>query len=244
MSGQSWFASWFDTTWYHLLYQNRSQEEASAFIHQLLKDLNPVPNATALDLACGKGRHSITLHQAGLDVTGIDLSPASIAEASQSTTDGLQFLVHDMRVPLIRQFDYVFNLFTSLGYFDTPDEDVAVLKSIATMLKPQGTLVIDFMNAEKVISNLVREETQLRGDVRFNIRRTVTTDEIIVKSIEVQTASENHNFQERVRAYKLSDFEWMLRACNLKIVSLYGDYALSPFQITGSDRLIMVIKHA
>lgn len=244
MIQQSWFASWFDTSWYHLLYQNRSYDEAAKFIHALVDLLKPEAGSSALDLACGKGRHSITLHQAGLQVTGVDLSPASIAEASLSSTDGLKFLVHDMRQSLDAKFDYIFNLFTSLGYFDTPEEDVQVLRSMAFMLKENGTIVIDFLNADKVITQLVPQETQERGEVKFLIKRAVSDDQVIVKSIAVQTDSGTHNFEERVRAYRLADFEKMLSVSGLKLVACYGDYTLAPYTPENSDRLIMVIKHA
>ena len=244
MTQQSWFASWFDTSWYHLLYQNRSYDEAAKFIHALVDLLKPESGASALDLACGKGRHSITLHQAGLQVTGVDLSQASIAEASLSSNEGLKFLVHDMRQPLDAKFDYIFNLFTSLGYFDTPEEDVHVLRSMAFMLKENGTIVIDFLNADKVITQLVPQESQERGEVKFLIKRAVTDDQVIVKSIAVQTDSGTYNFEERVRAYRLADFEKMLSLSGLKLVACYGDYSLAPFTPEYSDRLILVIKHA
>jgi 2-polyprenyl-3-methyl-5-hydroxy-6-metoxy-1,4-benzoquinol methylase len=40
--------------------------------------------AKVLDLACGKGRHSIYLNQLGFDVIGADLSENSIAEANKN----------------------------------------------------------------------------------------------------------------------------------------------------------------
>lgn len=244
MTEKSWFASWFDTPWYHLLYQNRSYEEAARFIHALIQELKPHAGASALDLACGKGRHSITLHQAGLLVTGVDLSPSSIAEASLSATHGLQFMVHDMRQPLNSKFDYIFNLFTSLGYFDTIDEDLQVMKSMAQMLESSGTAVIDFMNAERTIQQLVAEEEQIRGDISFSIQRAVTEDQVIVKSIAVHTPTGVYDFEERVRAYRLADFERMFQASGLTLVQTFGDYTLAPFQPSTSNRLIMILKHA
>jgi hypothetical protein len=43
-----WFAEWFDTPWYHVLYGNRSDDEAEAFVNRLYtslaKYLNPSLN--------------------------------------------------------------------------------------------------------------------------------------------------------------------------------------------------------
>ena len=115
-----------------------------------------------LDLACGKGRHSRMLHALGMRVTGLDLSEQSIRDAAEYASDGLCFEVHDMRNPYLKQpFDVVFNLFTSFGYFDELEANESVLKSIHQMLSVNGELIIDFMNAKKVISQLVKQEEKV-----------------------------------------------------------------------------------
>jgi 2-polyprenyl-3-methyl-5-hydroxy-6-metoxy-1,4-benzoquinol methylase len=48
--------------------------------------LNLPEKAKVLDLACGKGRHSIYLNQLGFDVLGADLSENSILEAQKTLT--------------------------------------------------------------------------------------------------------------------------------------------------------------
>ena len=78
---QTWYSSWFDTPYYHLLYKNRDEQEAKAFIDLLCQYLNLPAGSLALDLACGKGRHAKVMAENGLNVTGLDLSPGSIAEA-------------------------------------------------------------------------------------------------------------------------------------------------------------------
>ncbi len=54
-----WFASWFDTSYYHILYKHRDDSEAQEFIRNLVSFLNIKKENRLLDLACGKGRHSI-----------------------------------------------------------------------------------------------------------------------------------------------------------------------------------------
>src|ERR1700712_4842000 len=99
MQKQPWFKDWFNSPYYHHLYFNRDEAEAAAFIDKLISYLNPAENARILDVACGKGRHSIHLAQKGFDVTGIDLSEDSIDEALKSETANLHFYRHDMRLP-------------------------------------------------------------------------------------------------------------------------------------------------
>ena len=75
---QNWYASWFDTPYYHILYKDRGYDEAQAFMRALMAYLKPKDSAKILDLACGKGRHSVFLNSLGYNVTGVDLSKNSI----------------------------------------------------------------------------------------------------------------------------------------------------------------------
>ena len=99
MEDNPWFKDWFNSPYYHLLYFNRDEKEAANFIDKLINYLNPPKGSFMLDVACGKGRHSIHLEEKGFDVTGIDLSEDSIEEALRFQTDTLHFYRHDMRLP-------------------------------------------------------------------------------------------------------------------------------------------------
>ena len=110
----NWFATWFNSPYYHILYKHRNLAEAAQFIDNLIGYLQPDQGTTMLDLACGRGRHSLYLCQKGYTVTGVDLSPANIRKAQTIQCGNLDFAVHDMRkVFRPGYFDYVFNFFTS-----------------------------------------------------------------------------------------------------------------------------------
>jgi 2-polyprenyl-3-methyl-5-hydroxy-6-metoxy-1,4-benzoquinol methylase len=210
MNQKEWFAEWFDTSYYHQLYQNRNEEEASLFISNLLQFLNLPKSSKLLDLACGKGRHSVTLNSHGYEVLGVDLSANSIRQASQFQNETLSFATHDMREEIENKtFDGIFNLFTSFGYFDHESENEKVCAAILHMLAPKGKLVIDFMNAEKVIQNLVEKETKTVGDLTFNLERRYDGKHIF-KDIHFQDNGQNFHFTERVQALKLEDFQRIL----------------------------------
>ena len=132
---KEWFAEWFNTEYYHILYKDRDEDEANRFISNLISFLNIPKNSKLLDLACGKGRHSKILNSFSYDVLGVDLSENSILEAKKETTAILRFETHDMRkvIPKLK-FAAVFNLFTSFGYFDSPEENQKVCSSVSEML--------------------------------------------------------------------------------------------------------------
>ena len=56
---KTWYENWFDSKYYHILYKNRDISEANRFIKNLINKLNLEKNDRILDVACGKGRHSI-----------------------------------------------------------------------------------------------------------------------------------------------------------------------------------------
>lgn len=238
---KAWFSTWFDTKYYHLLYKNRNESEAELFISNLYKYLN-LSNEYVLDLACGKGRHSLTLNNLGLRVLGVDLSPQSIQSATKFQNNHLNFQEHDMREVIENEsFDVVFNLFTSFGYFENEADNFTVLRSIYEMLHVNGLLVIDFMNTTKTLNSLVEEEVKVEDNIEFNLKREFD-GKFIKKYISFSDQGEFFNFQESVRGFSLDDFHIMLTETNFKIESVFGDFQLNPFNATTSDRLIIIAR--
>jgi SAM-dependent methyltransferase len=238
-----WFESWFDSPYYHLLYGNRDNKEAENFISQLVKFLNPPAHARALDLGCGKGRHSIALHKKGLDVIGIDLSEQNIADAKKNETEGLSFFVHDMRFPFnINYFDYTFNLFTSFGYFSSHRENANVVSAVKSGLKPNGIFVIDFLNAVYVKKMIAQknEGSLESGGIVFHWKKRVE-NEIVVKDISFEAENKKQVFTEKVQLLTKSDFEKLLEPF-FTIENSFGDYNLGKFDAENSPRLILVAR--
>lgn len=238
---KQWFENWFDTKYYHILYQNRNDEDAHFFMNNLVKKLDVKPNAEVLDLACGKGRHSIFLNEKGLKVTGVDLSKESIAYAKQFENESLHFDVHDMREVYPKQFDYVFNLFTSFGYFENDTENQATINAMKKMLKKDGVLVIDFLNAPKTITNLVAKEEKTLDGIQFNITKAVVNG-FIVKTIAFEDDGKHFSYQERVKALNLKDFKTFFEKAGLELKEIYGNSKLEKYDEERSDRLIMVLE--
>lgn len=241
MHQKEWFKDWFNSSYYHLLYQNRDEQEAENFIDRLLLELKPVSNSTVLDLACGKGRYSRYLAQKGYHVTGLDISEESISFAQLFENQHLAFYQHDMRQPFrINYFDYIFNFFTSFGYFETEKDHLQTVVNIAKGLRPEGKFILDFFNAKKVIQNLKHEEEKQVGEVIFRILRNVDSEGYILKNIQFDDNGKHFEFTERVRAYTLEDFRELFEKAGLKIAKTFGNYQLDAFDESNSDRLILV----
>lgn len=241
---RKWYQYWFNSPYYHILYSQRNDVEAEFLIDNLSAYLHPKSDSRILDIACGRGRHSIYLNKKGYDVTGIDLSEQSIKYAQQFEQKKMHFYVHDMRkLSFINYFDIALNLFTSFGYFDTEKDHVSALKAFRKGLKNDGILVIDYFNTQKIIKNLTNQETKTIDGIEFHLHKFVAEGKII-KHINFEHRLKAYAFEERVQAFLLADFERMLTKSGLVVAATFGNYALDPFDETESDRLILVCKKA
>ncbi|GAB5538239.1 MAG: class I SAM-dependent methyltransferase [Salibacteraceae bacterium] len=238
---KEWFETWFDTRYYHLLYQHRDENEAHRFIDALLSFLTPKKHAKFLDVACGKGRHSIQINAAGFEVVGVDLSNNSIASAREHENDRLEFRVQDIRESLgDTEFDYALNLFTSFGYFDTRQEHLRALCNIYQALKDDGVFVLDYLNKKHVEQNFSEYQTLEIDGVHFEINKSID-GEHISKKIMVSDGNEEHHYEERVMAFSKSDLIGLVREAGFSISSMHGDYNLNP-STDDAPRVIIIAK--
>jgi len=247
MGEKQWYQNWFNSPFYHKLYIKRDEEEAEGFINQLVQHLNIPKGSRILDAACGRGRHSRFLAAAGFNVTGIDLAPESIAFALNSIATGKtnpEFFIHDMRLPFrSNYFDYIFNFFTSFGYFRTRREHDDTIRTIAKGLKPGGYFVIDYLNVHYAESHLVHNEIKILDNTRYEIHRW--EDETgFFKKINITDPSLKSplEFTETVAKFSLGDFTDMLSYQGLQVQEVFGSYQLEPYHINNKPRLILIAQ--
>ncbi len=234
-----WFSSWFNTPFYHVLYKNRDEKEANNFLNHLSKELDLPLASNVMDLACGKGRHSVALNKLGYKVLGVDLSQESILKASENQNANLSFKVADMRnLDMFNEFDAVLNLFTSIGYFNDLEDNQKVIDSVYDSLKHNGVFVIDFFNSNFVINNLIPHEVKEIDGIKFVINKKVEKG-VIIKDISFTHKGKLYTYQEKVQALTLDDFSRMLEKSMFKVEKVFGNYELSEFNKQNSKRLII-----
>ena len=115
-----WYVDFFGDD-YRIAYRStltddRSDEE-TAFVAWTL---GLSTGQEVLDLCCGHGRHALRLAQAGMKVTGLDLSEQYLAEARDAADRegvALELVRGDMRhIPYVLRFDAVINMFSAFWY--------------------------------------------------------------------------------------------------------------------------------
>ena len=241
MRTKDWFTDWFNTPYYHILYKDRNDVEAQQFIINITQFLPLSDNALLLDLPCGKGRHSVFLNSLGYKVIGADLSENSIQFAKKFENPTLKFIIQDMRESFDLQYDAVFNLFTSFGYFEEDSEDILVLKNIKNCLKENGFFVFDFLNTSFVKNTLVKKEIKIVDGISFYIKREIV-DGFILKHISFFADGENHHYTERVKYLDLQKMNSFFEKVGLNLKYVFGDYQLNAFDENNSKRLILIAQ--
>ena len=100
---------------------------------------------TMLEVACGTGRVAIRLAQDGVNVVGLDISPAMLAVARQKSAalENIRWVQGDMRsFELGEQFELVIIPGHAFQNLNIPQDQIACLGCIKRHLSPAGTLVV------------------------------------------------------------------------------------------------------
>ena len=242
IDNNEWFVNWFDSKYYHILYADRSDNEAHNFIHQLKNHLSLDPSEKVLDLGCGKGRHSKTLSEFFTTLDGIDISKENIAYAKSNKYKNQNFYLSDMRdFKMSNSYGYIFNLFTSFGYFENLSDNMKVLENCNHHLKKNGLLIIDFLNAKKIKKTIKNNhEIKTINNIIFEIDKYILNN-YVFKKIKILDGDSVLNFEEKVQLFELDDFIKMLEKTGFNEISAFGDYQMNPYS-SNSNRLILSAK--
>ncbi len=233
-----WYRDWFGTRYYALLYGHRDRSDAAVWVRAILDRWKPLPGDRLLDMACGRGRHALHFANAGLRVTGIDLSGQCLAEARLAVPSA-EFVLHDIREPLEGPaFPFVTCLFTSLGYTTDPSDDQRIVDAAARDLEPGGRFVLDVMNTARVLEGLVpSEELEIDG-IGFKVERWFANG-IIHKRITVSDNGREHTYEERVRALWPDELKAMVSKAGLVVEEATDGPVFEPFHPQRSQRFVL-----
>ena len=155
----------------------RQTRERTMQIDWLVDNLKLLPEQHLFDVTCGPGLYAVPLAEKGLQVTGLDFSPASIRYARElAARHGMAarciFVEQDVReyTAVSPIFDAAILLYGQLAVMPPADAQ-QVLTQIARSLKPGGQLCLELLNpahVDRTHSNWwFTDESGLWGDAPF-----------------------------------------------------------------------------
>lgn len=221
-----WFEEWFGEE-YLSLYPHRDDEEALQVSRLIAETVEVGPEARALDLGCGAGRHTRAL-MAHWWTVGLDLSPALLHVARSEVNDA-PFTRADMRSLPFHDgaFDVVVNLFTSFGYFRDDAHHAQVIREVARVTRRGGWFVIDFLNAPYVRKSLIPYDQRQVGSRIVEQEREISPDGRYVRKT-ITLSDEGRTFIERVRLFEPEELQSMLEDSGFEVAAVFGGYDGAP----------------
>lgn len=149
-----------------------------------------------LEVGVGTGRVALAIAKAGIDVVGVDTSPAMLDLATARMTaegvgDRVELLTGDMRSLDLgeRRFPLVILPYRVLAHALTPDEVLATFAAMRQHLTPGGRLVF---NIPVPRAEDLRLQQGLRRDGRFRTEKG--TDAVVWRQSEYAPASQQIRF--------------------------------------------------
>jgi SAM-dependent methyltransferase len=148
----------------------------------LIDELRLEPGMRLLDVGCGPGRHALAFAEAGIHVTGIDISQRFVdianAAAEERSLDATFLRVDARHLDFSNEFDVTYSLcqgafgiLAGPSIAETSDPDLSVLAGMAAATRPGGRVVCSAFSAPFLLSNAESPDF----DVSTGIHHETTT---------------------------------------------------------------------
>jgi len=218
---------------------------------KLLKNIIKPEMKYSADLGCGSGVDSIALTSLGLKVTAFDPSVEMLAVAKENIIrEKAKATFHNQSIDSIsEEFDNQFDLVVSLGNTFANIGKEQLVKSLQRcnqILKPQGILLIQILNYEKILSEKQRIVNITEGGDKYFIRfYDFISDDVTFNILIFNKAkpTEHKLISTKLFPHKLDDFNNALKRVEFSEVEFFSDLDLTVFNKEQSkDLIIRVIK--
>ena len=233
---RDWFDTLHDDLWL------RPDEGGEAEADALRRILRVRKGQRLLDAPCGAGRVAHPLARHGVEVVGIDLRRAFVDRARRRfRKDGVRADLRcmDMRsIDFESEFHAVCSWFNSFGYF-ADDENTDLARRFARALRPEGRLLIDQLNRERILRNF--RAADVKHGVRMLSRWDARRGRLTVRRVIAGIPAEQSRSTQRL--YTPAQMRGLLTAAGLEVESVFGSLNREPHH-RGSDRMIVVARKA
>jgi SAM-dependent methyltransferase len=242
---REWFdndAFWRET--YSFMFPDTRIDAAKDEVDKIIK-LTNIKKGAALDLCCGPGRCTVALAKRRFKVTGVDRTKFLLDKARARARAGkakIEFIQKDMR-DFIRPdtYDLVLSMFTSFGYFENKDEDLAVLRNIHASMCKGGALVMDTIPKERIARIFLPASVDEEPDGSLFVQRREAVDDwtrmrnewIIIRKGRAKSFKFEHT------VFSARELRDLFERAGFKRVKMYGSLDGAPFS-RDSLRLIAV----
>lgn len=212
-----------------------------------------VTHSRILDLGCGPGLYATRLARCGYSVTGVDVSPASLAYAkSHSETEGLsiEYIEGDyLHTELGGPYDAALMAYCDYGAL-SPNERRRLLETLHRALRHEGVLILDvFAHAHyKNASDCSRWEAVSHGafwrpDAYICLaQNTLYPPNVILDRYLVLSASGTKSYNVWTTCFDTATLQGEANAAGFDTVSVAADLTGAP-PVETSETLAFVLRN-
>jgi SAM-dependent methyltransferase len=243
----NWFETFFHGVALDLWRKCVSEDQTVADAEFIEEELGE--RTVLLDAPCGNGRHCLELARRGCQMTGLDIAPEFIAEATAAARKRklqARFVTGDMRrLDWNEAFDGAFCLGNSFGYFEHPDM-MTFLRAVSRALKPGGRFLIETgCAAESILPTLKERDWYQIDDILFAIENRYDAGASCLETVATfvrEGRTELRRWWHWV--YTVGELRRMLAEAGLTVRQLYGSRDRQPFTAGNPVLLILAEKES
>jgi SAM-dependent methyltransferase len=201
----------------------------------LWKELRLSPGAWVLDLGCGHGRHAVALEHLGARVVGMDFSESLLSRAKSLAGDtraSLHWLRGDMRqLPLQSRFFAGATVIDAFGFYETEEENEAILGEVRRVLAPEGRFGMKVVNGVPILAGFRETDSEERGGVVVTISRQLALEPSRMTEKVIITGSRgNGEYERRQRLYCSDELCGALERMGFTGTELFASYDRAVFE--------------
>ncbi|HID74131.1 MAG TPA: class I SAM-dependent methyltransferase [Thermoplasmata archaeon] len=205
---------------------------------------------TVLDLCCGEGTFAVEMARQGMEVTGVDRSPAMLELARRRADDagvGVRFVETDVReIRFDGEFDLVSCWYDSLNYLPDIDDLGRAFDGVGRALRPGGLFMFDMNTIEGLAVRWQQHPSYEIQDTDriFEVHRTSFDHETRTATLRItgfvrdpdgrwRRIDETH----RERGYTITEISSALERAGLRVRALWGSLEEMRDLDTGDGRV-------
>ena len=251
------WADIYDTVYSHVT------DDISFYVEEARRAGGPV-----LELGCGTGRVAIPVARSGVEIVGLDSSPAMLDRARSKAKglgleDTLTFVQADMRDfrpdGPDRKFALVIVPFRGLLSLLTVEDQMRTLERIKLHLAPGGRLVfnifvpdLEMLSQEADVLYHSRDVTDpetgtsfvVWNQSRFDHHNQLVDTRVVLDELDDTGAVAGRLYRDyQLRYVHRWEMHHLLGICGYEVVDLYGDFDRTPFDETSEEMVWVAAVH-
>ena len=197
---------------------------------------------SALELGIGTGRIALPLRQRGVDVHGVDASPAMVAKLrAKRGGDAIPVTMATFAdFSLDERFALAYIAFNTFFAPVTQEEQIRCMETVARHLSPGGRFVIEAFvpDLARFVSNQTVRVVGLEpSEVRIDASLLDVTDQRITSQHIVLTERGTRLYPVTLRYVWPSEMDLMARIAGLRLEHRWADWERTPFARDSSKHI-------